>query len=101
MTLAARLALLTIAIAACSGDGRDGVSREDCEKLREHAADLALASSAPMLSAEERSRHRANLSASSGNESIEQCLRERSQEYLDCALSAGSVEALKRCDRAK
>jgi hypothetical protein len=92
----ALVVLLPWLVLACSSE-RGEPTREDCARLREHVADLAIAQGTAGLSAEERQRHRANLGAATGDDYIEACLKERSEKYVECALEAKTLDDFARC----
>ena len=83
--------------AGCSSDAA-GPTREECARLREHVAELVTAQSAT-LSGAEQAKHRANLAATGGEEYLAACVKERSDDYVECALAAKSVEALASCGK--
>ena len=81
--------------AACSSE-KAGPTREDCERLRSHVADLALAQSAG-LTPEEQEKHRSNLAKTGGDDYVATCMKERSEKYVESALAADSTDKLAQC----
>jgi len=98
MTIRQVLSMILLSLAAACAAEPSGPTREDCQRLRDHVADLALAQAAG-LSAEERESHRSNLAATGGDEYVATCTKERSEKYVECALAADTIEALARCNR--
>jgi hypothetical protein len=98
MTIRQTLSMIVLSLCAACATEASGPTREDCQRLRDHVADLAVAQAAG-LSAEEREKQRANLAATGGDEYVATCMKERSEKYVECALAADTTEALGRCGR--
>ncbi len=99
MTIREAALIVVISLGAGCSTEKAGPTREDCQRLRAHVADLALAQAAAGLSAEEREKHRSNLAMTGGDEYIAKCMSERSEKYVECAWAANTTEALGRCEQ--
>ena|SRR5690606_10295513 len=92
--------LLALAVTGCTSDGDERKRKElRCTKMRDHVVELRLVRAGASLSSDELAQHRANLRAAAGDDYVERCLAERSEEYIDCALKARSTDELGRCGR--
>jgi hypothetical protein len=66
-------------------------------ELRAHVVELRLSGTADDHDPAEMDKHRVNLVASLGDGFVDECASERTPDYVECALEAGSREALSRC----
>lgn len=88
------LFLLSAALAAltsCSSDS-DGVSGEDCERLRSHLIDLRMESVTA-----DRGQHRTALESALGPRFALACEQRMSMAELRCALAAKDAHELAAC----
>lgn len=69
-------------------------------RLRDYRAGLLVERSASHLDEDEKAKHRANISASGGDEFVKRCVEEMTVGGLECQLEARSFDALQRCERA-
>lgn len=76
---------------ACSSDEHDGVSRTDCEKLRDHVVDLRMETVTA-----DHDQHRAALRSSLGD-FVTTCTDSTSPEQLRCSLAAADFASLAAC----
>ncbi len=94
-----------LALGACSTDENNVVSREDCQKVREHEADLRSAAitmnkDIPQERADrERAKHRKNLTRAGGSAYLDSCTADHSNDWVECSLNAPDVEKLNECSK--
>lgn len=72
-------------------------SRAECQRLREHVAGLLVDPARAGADPAEVEKHRRSLASVGGEESLARCAREQTREQIDCAMTAGSTEEVKRC----
>lgn len=90
----ARLVVLFVAISiGCSSSDRAGVKQ--CEELREHLVDLALAESTGI----DRAAHRAAMRTSLGDAFVETCTSSLTGTQVACGLRASDVTGATSCTR--
>jgi hypothetical protein len=89
------LLLVNTVLTACATES-GGVSRRDCERLRDHVIDLRLQSVTA-----DREQHRAALTTSLGDAFVTECASATSDMHLRCALAANDEESLAACARPR
>ena len=96
--------LLLVLASSCSRAGPDTITRDDCQRVREHSADLRLeamrvATRAPNEgTARELQKHRKNFSNAGGEAYLDKCVEERDLDWVECSLSAKTSKALQKCN---
>lgn len=87
-----------LTLVACAGDGDDvDEMRRNCEELRSHVAQLTVAQAGSSLPPEEARRHIQNLEQSGSATDIEQCVKNRRSDFIECALAASTMEQISGC----
>jgi hypothetical protein len=87
LVASASLAVIT----ACDSDS-DAVSRQDCERLRDHLIDVRMQSVTA-----DQDQHRIALRSALDDSFITSCVESTDRSYLHCALAATSSDALLAC----
>jgi hypothetical protein len=85
------IAFALSALIGCSSDP-DGVSRKDCQRLRDHLIDIRMQSVTA-----DAEQHRAALEAIAGESFITTCVDQTTEEQLHCALASRDGDALTHC----
>jgi hypothetical protein len=89
-----------LSFAGCAGDGDDvDGKRRSCEELRTHVAELTVAQAGSSLSPDDATRHIQNLEESGSAVDIEQCVKTRSSDFIECSLAASTMDQLGGCRR--
>ena len=88
---------LLFVASACGDRGPKRPSRADCQKVREHVADLAVQAAAGTAKPEVLEKHRKNLASVGGDKYLDDCTAKRTPAYVQCALAARSTAALRSC----
>jgi hypothetical protein len=92
------LVVVFATLSACGSE--DPAQRQlDCERLRDHAAAIAIQQRAASLPERQRRRHVAAMSAGLGDRYVERCEREMTEVERDCALAATTRDAIRSCHR--
>lgn len=86
--IAALVALLT----ACGAASNDPVSRQDCERLRDHVVELRMQSVTA-----DRGQHRTALRATLDDTFISSCVESTTADHLKCVLAAKDSDSLVSC----
>ena len=87
------LVLITLAVlASCGGSEPSGLTRGDCERLREHMLDVRLGDVS-----EHRDAHRVALRQALGDEFVTTCVASTSQRDVECQMAARDLDALRKC----
>jgi hypothetical protein len=87
------MALMMALSIGCSSSDRAGAKQ--CEELREHLVDLALAESTGI----DRGAHREAMRAALGDAFVESCSSSLSEDQVDCGLRASDVSGATSCTR--
>ena len=79
-------------LTSCSSDDSDGVSRQDCARMRDHMIELRMQSVTA-----DQDQHRAALRSALGETFISSCVELTSASQLRCSLAAAAPAALTAC----
>lgn len=97
------LQMLTVVLAVgvvapgCGDSEPRRPSRADCQKVREHVAELAIQAAGESASPALLEKHRKNLASVGGERYLDDCVAKRRPAYVRCALAAHSTAELRRC----
>lgn len=98
-----RLQLGLLLLAACKASSGGAITKEECQKVRTHSAELRLTGvnlngSSPAEAAATKAAHIKNLASAGGEEYLEHCVATRDAHWLECALHAESLAEVERCN---
>lgn len=95
------ISVLIIFSFACAADGDGRATRADCQRVREHSADLRVAGitlHGDRTQVErERAKHKANFAEAGGEAYLESCVQQRTRKWIECSLSAKTLEKMSKC----
>lgn len=94
-------AFLSLAL-GCDSSNVEAITREDCQRVRAHAAELRIDSvkfgdATPDQIASVKAAHKENFAHSGGENYLDSCVETRDRDWLDCALLAKTLSEIEAC----
>lgn len=91
-----------LVVGAC-GSTETKLTQEDCQRVREHVAELRMANFNPAGLSDaqakaEKEKHLANFSGLGGSAAIESCLASKSLDWVECSLKATNLAEAGACE---
>lgn len=93
------LVISTMAVGCTTSEDTGPATRNQCQKVQEHSAELRLASVSKnsKLSEDDLAKHQANFSRVT-EASLDSCVETRDRAWANCMLNAESVSAARECE---
>ncbi len=97
-----QLCALVSLVLGCDSSSTDSITREECQRVRDHSAELRIkdvefGDVTPEQEASARAAHKKNFAKSGGNQYLDSCVETRDRDWLDCALRAKTLNDVEAC----
>lgn len=98
----ATLAALVLIVSCTSQEEDEVLTADDCQEVRQHKAELRMASFHPTGLSEaqvtvERAKHLKNFAALGGQSALDECVETKSRAWVECSIASKSLADAAAC----